>query len=219
MHPFRFPAETDEYRRARNELLRAELELRRRTEEVAAMRRELPVGGAVPQDYPFVAIDGGTVRLSELFGGKDTLVLYNFMYGPDAAKSCPMCTSFLDGLNGNAVHIEQRVALAVVAKSPAPRIREFAQSRGWRLRMLSSGATSFNRDYHGETADGDQNPMLHVFVKKGGAVHHFWASEVQMVPPQPGQNERHLDPMWPLWNVLDLTPAGRGAEFYPQLAY
>jgi predicted dithiol-disulfide oxidoreductase (DUF899 family) len=226
MHDLRFPHETDGYRLARNQLLAAEAELRRQTERVAELRRKLPLGGEVTEDYLFVeggpALDDRTtkrsVRLSELFGDKDTLVLYNFMYGPDMERPCPMCTSFLDGLHGNARHIQKRVALAVVARSPIERIREFARERGWqRMRVLSSADNTFNRDYHGDDAKGAANPMLHIFVKRGGKIHHFWSSELQMVETEPGQNQRHLDTMWPLWNVLDMTPGGRG-DWYPALS-
>ncbi len=222
MHGHRFPGESERYRQARDELLRAELELRRRTEQLAALRRALPTGGEVPTDYAFAGADeqGGEreVKLSELFGEHDTLVLYNFMYGPKMAEPCPMCSSFLDGIEGNATHIEQRTALAVVARSPIARIRDFAARRGWtKLRLVSSAANDFNRDYFGEDADGDQHPMLHVFTRTGGPVRHFWSSELHFLPSEPGQHERHLDPMWPLWNVLDLTPAGRGESFHPKL--
>ncbi len=155
-HTNRFPGETPEYRAARDELLAAERDLRGRVEQVAALRRKLPLGAVVPQDYVFEegAADladvetSRRVKMSELFSpGKDTLVLYNFMFGPKMKDACPMCTSFLDGLNGNAVHLMQRVSLAVVASSPLRRIREFARSRDWKnLRMLSSAGTTFNRD-------------------------------------------------------------------------
>lgn len=219
MAEIRFPGESETYRRARNKLLEAELDLRRRTEEVARQRRALPLGGDVPHDYAFVG-DSGKVRMSQLFGNKDTLVLYNFMFSASMAKPCPMCTSFIDGLAGNAVHLEQRVALAIVAKSPIDRIRDFASTRDWgRLRLLSSEQSSFNADYHGEDDNGEQNPMLHVFVNQAGTLHHTWSSELQMAPNDPGQNQRHLDTMWSLWNVLDCTPAGRGTEWYPKLEY
>jgi len=225
MHAKRFPGESEDYRQARDALLRAELELRRRVEEVAALRRRLPPGGAVPRDYVFEEgasdlDDRDTVRtvsLSQLFGDHDVLVLYNFMFGPRMEKPCPMCSSFLDALNGNAKHIGQRVALAVVARSPIARIRDFARERGWRrLRLLSSAKNDYNRDYHGEEPDGAQNPMLNVFARRDGEIRHCWASEAFFAPSEPGQNQRHLDPMWPLWNVLDVTPAGRG-EWYPGL--
>lgn len=217
----RFPNETPAYRAARDELLRAESDLRRRTEEVAAMRRRLPLGGPVPEDYAFDAGDGRTVRLSELFTLPEaSLVLYNFMYGPKMAAACPMCTSFLDSLDGSAPHLTQRVNLAVVAKSPIDRIRAHARARGWRhLRLLSSAGNAFNRDYLGESPDESQNPLLHVFVRRGATVHHFYTTELFFVPPEPGQHPRHIDPMWPLWNVLDMTPEGRGDGWHPKLEY
>jgi predicted dithiol-disulfide oxidoreductase (DUF899 family) len=219
MHKNRFPGESSDYRAARDSLLRAELELRRQTEEVAAMRRALPPGGSVSTRYTFEGGDGPS-PLSRLFGKHSTLVLYNFMYGPAQEQPCPMCTSFIDGLAGNAIHIEQRAALAIVAKSAYPRIMTFAATRAWSaLRLYSSANTTFNRDYFGEDEGGAQDPMLHVFVRNGEDIVHTWSSELQMVASEPGQNQRHLDSMWPLWNVLDCTPQGRGADFYPRLRY
>lgn len=226
-HAFRFPGETDEYRRAREALLRAELDLVDRVDAVAQMRQHLPLGGAV-QDYLFEEgaadlADRDTVRpvrLSQLFEpGKDTLAVYSFMYGPNMPEACPMCTSFIDGLNGNAVHLRQRVNLAIVAKSPVERIRDFARGRGWhQLRLVSSAKNTYNRDYFGETKDGEQITMMNVFVRRNGTIHHFWGSEARFIP-QPGRDPRHVDMMWPLWNVLDLTPEGRGKDWYPALSY
>jgi len=208
--------------------LEAERDLVRRVEAVAALRRRLPVGAEVPHDYAF---DEGSadladtsversVRLSELFEpGKDSLVLYSFMYGPDMAEPCPMCTSLLDGLNGTAPHATQRVSFAVVAKSPIPRIRDWARVRGWRnLRLLSSAQNTYNRDYHGENPDGNQMPNLNVFVRRDGRVRHFWGSEMLWVPPEPGRDTRHVDLLWPVWSIFDLTPEGRG-DWYPELTY
>ena len=131
-----FPGESAEYRTARNALLAEEMELRRLTERVAAQRRALPAGGAMPEDYEFDG-DGGPVKLSELFtSGKDTLAIYSFMFGPERERPCPGCTHFLDALDGEAEHIVQRINLAVVAKSPVPRIAAFAQERGWRRLRL-----------------------------------------------------------------------------------
>lgn len=223
MHSYRFPGESDDYRKARDELLLEERELRRLTEAVAAQRRQLPPGGAVPENYVFEesAADGAirSVRLSELFGPHDTLVLYHWMYGPQMANACPMCSSFLDGLHGNAPHLAQRVGLAIVARSPVARLRAFAERRGWRhFRLLSAAGCSFSRDYFGEDAQGAQQPMLTVFTRSGEAIRHFWSSELHFLPADVGQNERHLDALWPLWNALDATPGGRGATFYPALS-
>jgi len=225
----RFPNESDEYGDARAELLKAEIDLRRRTEEVAALRRRLPLGGAVAEDYVFEEGPRDLrapeavkkVRLSQLFEpGKDTLVVYSFMYGPQMEKPCPMCTSMLDGLDGQAPHVTQRVNLVVAAKSPIRRIREHARERGWTgLRLVSTGGTTYNRDYHGESEDGDQIPALNVFVRRGDRVHHFYNTELLYGPHPEGQEPRHVDPIWPLWNLFDLTPEGRGTDWYPRLTY
>jgi predicted dithiol-disulfide oxidoreductase (DUF899 family) len=224
-----FAGETPAYRSARNELLQAEQALRRQVEAVAAARRRLPLGGPVPEDYLFE--EGArnldhpspprTVRLSALFApGKNSLILYNFMFSPEMDHACPMCTCFLDGLDGNARHIEQRVNLAVVAKSPIERLRTFARTRPWRgLRLLSSNKNTFNRDYRGDAEDGSQNTVIHTFVKREGRVHHFYSSELAFVPSEAGQNQRHIDLMWPLWNTLDITPEGRGTDWFPKLKY
>ena len=126
----RFPNESDEYRRAREELLAEEIELRRHIERVAAQRRALPPGGAIPEDYLFDG-ENGSVRLSELFGRHDALVVYNFMYGPKRERPCPMCTSFVGSLDIPAPDIEQRVAVAIVGRSPVERQIAFARERGW----------------------------------------------------------------------------------------
>lgn len=156
----RFPNESTKYRNFRNRLLKEELALRSAIEKVAAARRKLPPGGEVPQDYVFEG-ESGKVRLSQLFERGNTLVAYSFMYGPKMAHACPMCTSFLDGLDGNTQHIAQRTNLVVIAKSPIERIVEYARGRGWRnLRLLSSAGNTYNRDYRGEDERGAQWPML-----------------------------------------------------------
>jgi predicted dithiol-disulfide oxidoreductase (DUF899 family) len=229
LHAVRFPGESSNYRAARNDLLSAEMALRKQIEEVAAMRRELPLGGAVPEDYEFA--EGGAdledvrskrrVKLSALFERQNaSLVIYSFMYGPGMAKACPMCTSFLDSLNATAPHATQRINLAVVAKSPIERIRAFARERGWRnLRMLSSADNSFNRDYYGETGEGAQIPAINVFVRRKGKIHHSYGAELLYIAAEPGQNGRQADLIWPLWNLFDLTVEGRGMDWYPKLSY
>ena len=221
-----FPGESPEYRTARDRLLQQEVELRRVTEAVAIARRALPPGGVVPQDYVFQqAGPDGTptdVRLSELFEpGKDTLAIYNFMFprALDDERPCPSCTSFLDAFDGAALHITQRVNLVVVAKAEPSRILAHAQVRGWRLRLLSSAGNTYNRDYFGEDAQGAQMPMLNVFRREGGAIRHFWGSELLYVPPDPGQDPRHSDSIDPQWNLFDFTPEGRGTDWYPELSY
>ena len=215
-----FPGETTKYRAARNRLLKKEITLRRDLEKVAADRRKLPLGGPVPEDYTFDSASG-PVRLSELFAdGKDTLLVYNFMFGPRMPEPCPYCSSILDGVEGAAPHVAQRVNLAIVAKSPIDRVLTFARERGWRhLRLLSSAGNSYNRDYHGENEAGDQLPMMNVFTRRRGRVYHTWATELFFARPDRGQDNRHVDLIWPVWNLLDMTPEGRGATWGPKLRY
>jgi predicted dithiol-disulfide oxidoreductase (DUF899 family) len=220
--PIRLPNETSDYRAARDRLLAAESDLRAAIERVAAQRRELPLGGKIPTDYEFEELVGGAprkVKLSELFPeGKDTLFVYSYMYGPEMEQPCPMCTSYLDGIEGQAHHIMQRTGLAVIAKSPIKRIVDFTRTRGWtRLRVLSSHGTTYQRDYFGEEENGKQTSIANVFVRRPDGIHHFWASELAWATTN-GQ-PRHIDLMWPLWNVLDTTPEGRGESFYPKLSY
>ena len=215
-----FPGESAEYRAARDRLLEQEIVLRRAMEAVADARRGLPPGGAVPEDYVF---DGehGDVKLSELFApDKDSLIIYSFMFPRDPGDDrpgprdgpCPSCVSFLDQLDGAAEHAAQNVNLAVVAKAPVGPVLAFARERGWRrLRLVSSANNSYNRDYHGETEQGAQRPMLNVFHRDGATIRHFWASELFYAPSEPGQDPRHVGTLEPLWNLFDLTPEGRPA--------
>jgi predicted dithiol-disulfide oxidoreductase (DUF899 family) len=237
----RFPGESEEYRRERNRLLEAEAGLRQTIERVAEQRRALPRGGVVPDDYRFEqASDGREVRFTELFvPGKDTLVIYSFMFprhpgdsrpGPSEGATarlplsetpCASCTSILDSLDGAAPHLGRRLNLAVVAKSDPERIRTFARERGWRhLRLLSSRLNAFNRHYHAETPEGEQRPILSVFVRDGDQIRHTWSSELMYAPREDGMEARHVDSIWPIWNVLDVTPGGRGGESnFPALGY
>jgi predicted dithiol-disulfide oxidoreductase (DUF899 family) len=239
----RFPGESAEYRAARDRLLDREIQLRRAMEEVAAARRDLPAGGVVPEDYVFhgLGADGNAaeVRLSELFApGRDSLVVYSFMFprdpgderpGPKEGRTaelplaqgpCPSCVALLDQLDGAVEHVSQLLNFAVVAKAPLARVLAFAEERGWRrLRLLSSAVNTFNRDYHAETADGAQRPMLNVFHREAGAIRHFWGSELLYAPTDPDQDPRHVGTLEPVWNLLDLTPEGRPVVWDEQLSY
>ena len=238
-----FPGESAAYRAARDRLLEEEVDLRRAMEKVATSRRELPMGGVVPENYVFQApdVDGNPtdLRLSELFAsGRDSLLIYSFMFprdpsddrpGPEGGQTallplaespCPSCTAMLDQLNGAAEHVAQRANLIAVAKAPLPQINAFAQERGWRrLRLLSSAANTYNRDYFGETAAGQQRPMLNVFHREGDTIRHFWGSELLYAPTDPGQDPRHVGTLEPLWNLFDLTPEGRPTDWEEQLIY
>lgn len=221
--PFKFPNESPDYRAARDALLTAEIELTEQVARVAKMRRALPPGGTVKEDYAFTRlVDGApqTVRLSDLFApGKRSLFLYSFMYGPEMADACPSCTSIIDSFDGAVAHAGQTINFAVVAKSPIERVAAFAADRGWRrATILSSHGTTYNVDYGAETESGGQLPAANVFVKSDGAVRHFWAAEQLYAPLD--RHPRHMDLMWPLWNILDATPDGRGGnDWGPKLSY
>jgi predicted dithiol-disulfide oxidoreductase (DUF899 family) len=229
LHDFRFPGETHEYRRARDELLGAEIELRRQTERVAALRRALPLGGPVRTDYVFDEWDEDAgaprqVKLSELFDGKDTLFLYSFMIvradqGLPFVGPCPSCTSIIDGIDGALPHITQRVAFAAAAKPPIEEFRAHGERRGWRnVRLLSAAPSSYSRDYGAEDASGSQWPLATVFARREDGIHHFWSSELWFARRDEGQDPRHVDFMWPIWSVFDRAPEGRG-DWGPSLSY
>ena len=196
----------------------------------------------MPEDYRFEGAtgEGGEVRLSELFApGTDALVIYSFMFprwkgddrpGPTVGETaklpltetpCPSCTSILDGLDGSARHLNERINLAVVAKTDPDRIRNFASERGWRhLRLLSSRNNTYNRDYRAESAEGDQIPIMNVFVRDGTEIRHSWATELMFAPRDEGEDPRHVDSIWPIWHVLDMTPEGRGPDWsFPKVDY
>ena len=238
MEHLSYPNESGEYRAARNALLDAEMELRRQLERIAALRRALPAGGVLKEDYVFERIgkNGAVeqVKLSALFEGKQSLILYSFMFGPEREKPCPGCTHLLDGLDGAARHVPQRAPFYIVAKSPIVRLAAWARDRGWNhLRFLSTAGNSYDADYFGDTSsfgpamraergyeDGKNwdEPMLNVFHKEGGAIRHFWGSELVFAPEEEGQDHRALDLLDPVWGLLDTIPEGRG-DFFPKLSY
>ena len=212
-----YPNESATYRAARNALLAEEIELRRHVERVAAQRRELPVGGEVPRDLEFVS-EAGPVRLSELFGDKDTLMVYSMMFGPQRKGPCPSCTSFLTSWNGTAVNLRERVAMVVTARSPVERLVDYKKQRGLEnLNFVSDGSGEFTRTYvNAEDADV---PGFSVFTRRDGKVFHFYSGELSGAMADPGEDPRGAPDMDPLWLMLDLAPEGRGTDWYPKLEY
>lgn len=213
----RFPNESEDYRRARDALLAEEIELRRHIERVAQQRRELPPGGVLPKDYAFEG-EGGPVRLSELFAGKQTLAVYSYMFGPQRKQPCPMCTSLLSAWDGEAEDVVQRIALVVVARSPIARLLAFKKERGWRhLKLYSDVSGDYTRDY--VSAEDADEPAFNVFTRRDGSMRHFWSGEMGMGTADPGQDPRGAPDLMPLWTILDSTPEGRGSDWYPELSY
>ena len=217
--PVRILNESAEYRAARTDLLAEEIELRRHIARVAAQRRALPPGGEVRGDYRFESVDGPT-DFAGLFGDKDVLAVYSFMYGPERERPCPMCTALLGPLDGNARDIDQRISLAVVARSPIERLTAFGRERGWRgLKLYRDLNDAYSRDYFGLLPDGSEVPAFNIFTRQGGTIRHFWSGEMTSDSADPGQDPRGAPDLSPLWNVLDMTPGGRGADWYPKLDY
>jgi len=220
-------AESDEYRRLRNELLEAETALKDQRERVAALRRSLPLGAPVPADYVFregpadLADEspGGLrdVRLSELFApGKDELIVIHLMFGAEDEKACPMCTMWADGYDAVAPHVGDKVNFVLVAKADVGKLRAWGRGRGWRhLRLLSSHDNHFNRDLQVESATGGQKPAVSVFVRgAGGEIRHAYTTEAALAPG----HHRGIDPFTPVWNLFDLLPSGRGS-WMPRFSY
>lgn len=215
----RFPNESQEYRRAREALLAEEIELRRHIERVAEQRRALPSGGKVAKDYRFEG-ERGPVGFADLFGDKQTLVVYSYMFGPQRERPCPMCTSLLSAWDGEARDVEQRVALAVVARSPIERLVAFKKERGWRdLKLYSDTTGEFSRDYHALTPEGGDDAAFNVFTRRDGTIRHFWSGEMGFDTADPGQDPRGAPDLMPIWTILDSTPEGRGTDWYPKLEY
>ncbi len=215
----RFPNESAEYRAARAALLAEEIDLRRHIERVAAQRRALPPGGEVTGSYRFQGEEGVT-DFAGLFGGKQTLAVYSYMFGPERDRPCPMCTNLLGAWEGNADDIGQRISLVVVARSPIERLTAWKQERGWRwLRLYTDLDGAYSRDYFGLLPDGSENPAFNVFSRHDGTIRHFWSAEMTGSTADPGQDPRGAPDPAPLWMVLDSTPDGRGGDWYPSLDY
>ena len=213
----RFPNESGNYRRARDLLLAEEIELRRHIERVAVQRRALPAGGTVSKNYAFVG-ENGPASFSELFGDKQTLAIYSYMYGPQRKQPCPMCTALMNSWDGVSLDVEQRMALVMMARSPIERLLAVKQDRGWNnLRLYSDVEGKYTRDY--VSADDADMPGFNVFTRRDGSIRHFWSGEMGGSTADPGQDSRGAPDLVPLWTILDCTPEGRGADWYPKLSY
>lgn len=214
-NPTRFPGESSAYRQARNALLAEEIELRRHIERVAAQRRALPLGAAVSGSYGFEG-EAGPVTLEGLFGDKETLIVYSYMFGPARSAPCPMCTSLMAAWEGKVPDIERRVALAMVARSPIDRLLAAKTARGWtQLSVYSDATGAYTRDY--VSVEDADIPAYMVFTRRDGTVRHFYSAE--MSEADPGQDPRGAPDPDPLWWLLDTTPEGRGTDWYPKLTY
>lgn len=204
------------YRQARNALAAEEIELRRHIARVAEQRRALPPGAPISREYRFEGREG-ELSLEELFDGKDTLIVYSFMYGPQRKQGCPMCTSQMSAWDGIARHVSQRAAFVMTARSPIARILAWGEEQGWKhLRLYSDSSGDYTRDF--VSAEDADMPGYNVFRRKHGNVHHFWRGEGGSETADPGQDPHDAPDMSALWTLLDTTPEGRGEDWYPKLS-
>lgn len=212
MSELRYPNETREYREARDALLKEEQELIEKVRAVAAKRRNLPLGGRLKEDYTFQWARepkaGSSVKLSELFGDKNTLLLYSFMFGPNWDKPCPSCTSLMDGFDRTWHSVNADAAFAAIAKAPAERINEWSRQRRWsQIPLVSGFQSTFQADYGCQMDSDDmQLPVMLTFTKRDGDIYLFWSTE---------NTSNHVDTVWPYWNLLDFTPEGRPDRITP----
>lgn len=215
-----FPGESDAYRQARRALLQEEIEFRRHMTRLVEQRRALPDGPVIAKNYRFKDENGQDVGLIDLFGDKDTLVSYFWMFGPQRERPCPMCTNWLGSVNGNGADIKQQVALKVLSRSPVARQKAFALERGWRdLDFVQTAGDDYARDLGILGDDGSEGAAIVVFKRDGEQVRLFWCSEMTEEMADPGQDPRDAPDIGALWSILDLTPGGRPPTWYPSLSY
>ncbi len=187
---------------------------------VAKQRQALPDGPVIAKDYGFKDVEGTEQSLLDLFGVHDTLVTYSWMYGPQRERPCPMCTNWLGSVDGNAQDVAQRASLKILGRSPVERQRAFAKERGWRnLELVQTVGDDYANDLGLLDAEGNEIPALVVYRRDGDRVRLFWMSAMTNQMSDPGQDPRDAPDIASLWSILDLTPNGRGTDWYPKLAY
>lgn len=212
-----FSIESDDFRTARELLLAEEIELRLHIGRVAQQRRALPSSRTVPKNYVFAG-QSGPINFSALFGDMQTLAIYSYMYEPQRVQPCPMCTALTSAWDGEALDVEQRIALVMVARAPIERLLKFKKERGWRnLKLYSNGNCDYTRNYVG--ADDAEMPAFNVFTRRDDCIRHFWSGEMGGSTADPGQDSRRAPELMPLWTIPDSTPEGRRSDWYPSLRY
>ena len=214
----RHPNESNAYREACQELLVEEIELRRHGERVAELRRHLPPGGEVPADYSFVGEDGADVRLSELFGDHDTLVVYSYMFGSERESPCPMRTSLMGGFDHKIADIGQRVAIAFTARSPIERQIEANVYAGGRSCRCTSIAATTTR---GRLCPPMTTTRRDTTCSHGATARSATSGETRSPSTWPTPIRiRAVRSRWtPLWQFLYTVPAGRSIDWHPSLTY
>ncbi len=137
----------EEWLSARLELLDAEKELTRRSDELARLRQALP-WVPIEAEYTFQT-DAGAASLADLFNGRSQLLVYHFMFGPDFTAGCPSCSAIADGFSGSVVHLESHdVAFTAVSRAPLAKLQDYKRRMGWSFPWASSFEGDFNYDFH-----------------------------------------------------------------------
>ncbi len=210
-----------EWLKARKALLAKEKEFTRARDALSAARRELP-WVKLGKDYLFEG-PAGKETLADLFAGKNQLMIYHFMLGPDWVQGCPSCSFLADHFDGANIHLAQRdVSFVVVSRAPLAEIQAYKKRMGWKFKWVSSYGSNFNHDFHvsftpEEKASGkveynytvgefpsEEAPGLSSFIKDGGAVFHTYSTY-----------GRGLDIIIGAYNMLDLAPKGRDEGALP----
>jgi predicted dithiol-disulfide oxidoreductase (DUF899 family) len=202
--------------RARTDFLAKEKEFTRARDALSAARRALP-WEKVQKNYVF---DGpaGQQSLADLFEGRSQLVVYHFMFGPDATVGCKSCSFWADNFERNVVHLAHRdVTLVAISRGPIEKLLAFQKRLEWSFKWVSSGRNDFNFDYgvsfeqgssdatynYGpKTFGGNELPGISVFYKdRNGSIYHTYSTY-----------GRGLDMMNAAYHYLDLVPKGRDEE-------
>jgi predicted dithiol-disulfide oxidoreductase (DUF899 family) len=149
----------EEWLAARLELLDAEKELTRRSDELARQRQQLP-WVRIDKEYRFET-DEGVASLAHLFRGRSQLLMYHFMFGPEYTAGCPACSAIADGFNGFAVHLENHdVVMMAVSRAPIDAIQAYKRRMGWTFPWASSLGSDFNFDFNVSLTEEQQRQGL-----------------------------------------------------------
>ncbi|MFL6760226.1 DUF899 domain-containing protein [Sphingomonas sp.] len=235
-------ATREEWLKERLELLTAEKELTRQSDEVARRRQALP-WVKVDKDYQF-DIDEGSASLVDLFQGRSQLLVYHFMFGPDYSAGCPSCSAIADGFNGIAAHLANHdVMLWAVSRAPIEKLQAFKQRMGWSFPWASSDDNGFNSDFHVYATEDQQRTGVYEYNFRPGSplapsVGEWPARSAAQtntdfptyVREKPGMSAfvldegvvyhtysafaRGLDGLWGAYQWLDRAPKGRNENSY-----
>jgi predicted dithiol-disulfide oxidoreductase (DUF899 family) len=206
---------------ARLELLKAEKELTRLSDDLARQRRELP-WVRVEKDYRFDT-ENGEATLTDLFHGRSQLIVYHFMYAPHWDEGCPSCSGLADGFDETHLHLQNHdVAFTAISRAPLEKLVAYRDRMGWSFPWVSSGPSDFNFDfnvsfteesvakgqsYNYRALDGwmldpanlpFEGPGMSAFALDDGVVHHTYSAFA-----------RGCDVLWTMWQWLDRAPLGR----------